>query len=133
MSSEELCFLPASQLAPMLRSGDLSPTELCQAVLDRAEALEPALNAFVVLDGDGAMDQARAVEAKMAKGEAVGPLAGIPVTIKDLAVTADLPTQRGSHSMKGEVFGTDTPFVSRLRQAGAIVLCLLYTSPSPRD
>ena len=128
MSSEELCFLPASQLAPMLRSGDLSPTELCQAVLDRAEALEPALNAFVVLDGDGAMDQARAVEAKMAKGEAVGPLAGIPVTIKDLAVTADLPTQRGSHSMKGEVFGTDTPFVSRLRQAGAIVLGKTTTS-----
>ena len=53
----------------------------------------------------------------------------MPVTIKDLAVTADLPTQRGSMTMKGEVFGADTPFVTRLREAGAVVL----GKPPPRS
>ena len=128
MSPEDLCYTPASILAPMLRGKKLSPVELCQTVLDRIETLEPKLNAFVVLDGDGAMAQAKAVEAKITKGEAVGPLAGVTVTIKDLAQTAVLPTQRGSLSLKGNVHDVDTPFVTRLKNAGAVVLGKTTTS-----
>ncbi len=128
MSPEDFCYTPASTLAPMLRAKELSPVELCQAVLARIEALEPTLNAFVVLDGDGAMQQAKAVEARIIKGEAVGPLAGLTVTIKDLAQTAVLPTQRGSLSLKGNVHDVDTPFVTSLKNAGAIVLGKTTTS-----
>ncbi len=128
MPSDDLCYSPATDLLPLIRSKQLSPVELCEAVLERIEALEPKLNAFVALDGDKVMTAAHAVEASIQRGDTVGPLAGMPVTIKDLAVTADLPTQRGSLSMKGQVFGTDSPFVTRLRQAGAIVLGKTTTS-----
>jgi len=128
MSADDLCFKPATDLLPLVRSKQLSPVELCEAVLARVEALEPKLNAFVVLDGDGAMQQARAMEGRIARGEAVGPLAGVTVTIKDLAQTAGLPTQRGSLSLKGNVHDVDTPFVTRLKQAGAVVLGKTATS-----
>lgn len=128
MSPDDLCFLPASQLAPLIRAKKISPVEVCEAVLGRIERLEPQLNAFVVLDGDGAMKTARALEAKIVKGEAVGPLAGLTVTIKDLAQTAVLPTQRGSLSLKGNVHDVDTPFVTRLKNAGAVVLGKTTTS-----
>lgn len=128
MSPDDLCFAPASELVPLVQSKQLSPVELCETVLRRIEALEPKLNAFVALDGDKAMDVAKAVEGQIQRGEAVGPLAGMPVTIKDLAVTADLPTQRGSLSMKGNQHDVDTPFVTRLRQAGAVVLGKTTTS-----
>ena len=128
MSPDDLCFAPATELLPLVRSKQLSPVELCETVLARIERLEPKINAFVVLDGDGAMEQARQIEGKIARGEAVGPLAGMPVTIKDLAQTAVLPTQRGSLSLKGNVHDVDTPFVTRLKQAGAIVLGKTTTS-----
>ena len=128
MTPDDLCFMPASELAPLFHGKKLSPVELCEAVLARVERLEPQLNAFVVWDGDAAMDQARAAEQALTSGHNVGPLTGMPVTIKDLAVTADLPTQRGSMTMKGEVFGADTPFVTRLREAGAVVLGKTTTS-----
>ncbi len=128
MSPDDLCFTPATELLPLVRSKQLSPVELCETVLGRIERLEPKINAFVVLDGDGAMEQARQLEGKIARGEAVGPLAGMPVTIKDLAQTAVLPTQRGSLSLKGNVHDVDTPFVTRLKQAGAIVLGKTTTS-----
>ncbi|MEC7121492.1 MAG: amidase family protein, partial [Pseudomonadota bacterium] len=105
MTPDDLCFMPASKLAPLFRGKKLAPVDLCEAVLARVERLEPQLNAFVVWDGDAAMDQARAAEQALTSGQNVGPLTGMPVTIKDLAVTADLPTQRGSMTMKGEVFG----------------------------
>ena len=128
MTNDDLCFMPAYKLAPLLHSKKLSPVELCAAVLGRIEHLEPKLNAFVVWDGDRAMDQARVAEQALAKGENVGPLTGITVTIKDLAVTTDFPTQRGSIAMKGEHSSANTPFVTRLQEAGAIVLGKTTTS-----
>mgnify|MGYP003627638346 FL=1 len=128
MSTDDLCFTPATELAPLIRSKQLSPVELCEAVLARVERLEPTLNAFVALTADRAMETARGVEGQIMRGEVVGPLAGIPMTIKDLAVTAEVPTQRGSLSLKGNVHDTDTPFVTRLKQAGAVMLGKTTTS-----
>ena len=128
MTDEELCFTPASVLAPMIRAKRLSPVELMQAVLGRIERLEPQLNAFACLTAETAMDGARAAEAAIMRGNASGALLGIPVTIKDLAVTAGVPTERGSFIEKGRVPDTDAPFVSRLKAAGAIPLGKTTTS-----
>ncbi|MGY9054191.1 MAG: amidase [Alphaproteobacteria bacterium] len=127
-SADDLCFTPASEVVPLVRSKQLSPVELCEAVLARIDRLEPQLNAFATLTADRAMADARAVEAKIMKGEAVGPLAGVTVTIKDLAVTADVPTERGSHVMKGYISDTDAPMITRLKNAGAVVLGKTTTS-----
>ena len=128
MFADDLCYMPASELAPLIRSKQISPVEVCETILARIDALEPSLNAFVIVTPDRAMDAAKAVEAKIMKGEAVGPLAGITATIKDLAQTADVPTQRGSLTHKGNVHDTDTPFVTRLKNAGAVILGKTTTS-----
>lgn len=128
MDDTELCFTPASILAAMIRARRLSPVELMQATLARIEALEPSLNAFAYFDGDRAMDRAKAAETALAAGEAKGALFGVPVTIKDLAVTGDMPTERGSFIEKGRRPETDAPFVTRLKAAGAIPLGKTTTS-----
>ncbi|HKK29463.1 MAG TPA: amidase family protein, partial [Alphaproteobacteria bacterium] len=128
MSPDDLCFMPATEVGPLIRSKQLSPVELCGAVLARIERLEPQLNAFATLTADRALDAAKDAEAKIMRGEAVGPLAGITVTIKDLAVTAEVPTERGSLTLQGNVHDTDTPFVTRLKNAGAVMLGKTTTS-----
>ena len=128
MDSTDLCFLPATDAARLIRDKRLSPVDLMQAVLDRIEALEPSLNAFATLAADAAMDGAKAAEADVAAGGALGPLHGVPVTIKDLAAAKGLPFERGSNIEKGRVADFDTPFVARLRNAGAIPLGKTTTS-----
>src|SRR6185436_11135125 len=85
MDGETLAFTPAVQLAEMIRQKKLSPVELMTALLARIEALNPRVNAFVHLAGDAAMAAARRAETALMKGERIGRLHGIPVTIKDLA------------------------------------------------
>lgn len=128
MTDEDLCFTPASELSRLIAARDLSPVELMGAVLGRIEALEPKLNAFATLTADSAMAGAREAEAALARGDAVGPLFGLPVTIKDLSVTAGVPTERGSHIMKGFVSDTDSPFVTKLKAARCIPLGKTTTS-----
>lgn len=128
MTDDDLCFTPASVLAPMIRAKRLSPLELMQAVLGRIERLEPKLNAFATLTAESALDRAKAAEAALMKGEAKGALFGLPVTIKDLSVTAGVPTERGSFIEQGKVPTTDAPFVMRLKDAGAIPLGKTTTS-----
>jgi len=128
MSDTDLCFMPAVEAARRIRAKDLSPVELMTAVLARIDALEPRVNAFAALAADAAMDGAKAAEAALARGEARGPLHGLPVTIKDLAEVAGLPYRRGSHIEAGNFGKSDTPFVTRLKQAGAIVLGKTTTS-----
>ena len=128
MNDTELCFTPATELARLVAAGQLSPVELVSCVISRIEALEPRLNAFATFAPEQAMEAARAAEAVLARGEPVGPLHGVPVTIKDLADTADMPTQKGSFIHEGEVPACDTPLVTRLRAAGAISLGKTTTS-----
>lgn len=128
MDRTELCFTPAVALAAMIRRKTISPVEVIDAVLARIEALEPRVNAFATLTAERARDGARAAEARVMGGGDMPPLLGVPVTIKDLAVTAGVRTERGSHIHKGQVPTTDAPFVTRLKQAGAIPLGKTTTS-----
>jgi aspartyl-tRNA(Asn)/glutamyl-tRNA(Gln) amidotransferase subunit A len=128
MDSENLGYLPATELAELIRTKKLSPVEYMQALLARIEALDPKVNAFAYLDADRALDAARAAEAKLMSGERIGRLHGVPVTIKDLAITKDMPTQFGSLTMQGNQPTEDTPIVPRLRDEGAIILGKTTTS-----
>jgi aspartyl-tRNA(Asn)/glutamyl-tRNA(Gln) amidotransferase subunit A len=126
---DDLCFMPATEAAALIREKKLSPVELTSAVLARIEALEPRVNAFAALAADKAMADARRAEAELGRsGGELGPLHGIPVTIKDLASVEGLPFERGSNIDAGAIGTEDAPFVSRLRRAGAIVLGKTTTS-----
>ncbi|MEJ0018666.1 MAG: amidase family protein [Acetobacteraceae bacterium] len=128
MDSETLAFTPAVQLAEMIRQKKLSPVEVMTALLARIEALNPRVNAFAHLDADAAMAGARQAETALMKDGRIGRLHGIPVTIKDLAITKDMPTQMGSKIFAGNRPSEDTPFVTRLRDEGAIVIGKTTTS-----
>ena len=128
MTRDDLCFMSAFKLASSVRSKQISPLEICQSVIARIELLEPTLNAFSTLTADRAMDQAKNLEVKMSRGEDIGPLGGVPVTIKDLTVTAGIPTERGSYITESCIPDTDAPMVSRLKNAGAIIIGKTTTS-----
>jgi len=128
MDSETLAFTPAVQLAGMIRQKQLSPVELMTALLARIEALNPRVNAFAHLAADAAMDAAKRAEAALMQGSRIGRLHGVPVTIKDLAITRDMPTQMGSHIFAGNQPVENTPIVPRLRDEGAIILGKTTTS-----
>ncbi|MBC9206296.1 amidase [Roseomonas aerophila] len=122
MSDEDLCFTPATELAGLIRSKALSPVELTEAVLRRIERLEPQLNAFARLTPDIARQQARAAEDAVMAGQTLGPLHGVPVTIKDHEAIAGLPTEFGSYTRQGDTPAFTTPMVTRLQEAGAVLL-----------
>jgi aspartyl-tRNA(Asn)/glutamyl-tRNA(Gln) amidotransferase subunit A len=128
MNNEDLCFTPATELAKKIRNRSLSPVEVIDTVLARIETLEPELNAFATLTADAAREAAREAEAALVRGDATGPLHGVPVTIKDLTETAGIPTEHGSSIMKGNVPDTDAPIVTRLKDAGAVILGKTTTS-----
>ncbi|HVZ07767.1 amidase [Rhodopila sp.] len=127
-SAENLGFLPATRLAELIRTKQLSPVEYMRALLDRIKALEPKVNAFVHLAEDAAMQGARAAEKALSSGERLGRLHGVPVSIKDLADTADMPTQHGTHIFKDNQPAEDTVMVPRLRAEGAIIIGKTATS-----
>jgi amidase len=118
----ELTFLSAVSMAEQIRQGKLSPVELVEAHLARIERLNPKLNAFVQVDAEGACRQARAAEDAVARGEKLGPLHGVPVSIKSSIEVAGFRCEAGTKLRDGFLASGDAPLVSRLRQAGAIVL-----------
>jgi aspartyl-tRNA(Asn)/glutamyl-tRNA(Gln) amidotransferase subunit A len=122
MNSTELCYLPATDLAALIRKREVSPTEVARAFLDRIERVNPTINAYCTVTDFRALDEARAVEAALGRGETVGPLAGVPVSIKDLLLTKGIRTTRGSLLYADDIPTEDAPVVERLRNAGAILL-----------
>jgi Asp-tRNA(Asn)/Glu-tRNA(Gln) amidotransferase A subunit family amidase len=118
----ELHFKPAYELAAMIRRGELKPSELMAATIRRIEQTNPKLNAFVTLRTDAAMAEARALDEKIARGEDVGPLAGLPLGVKDLEDAAGLATTHGSVPFKNLIAREDSVQVARLKAAGAIVI-----------
>ncbi len=120
MNNDDLFFTPATELVRGIQSKVISPVELTRAVLDRAERLNPALNALCTLTAESALAAARAAEDEIMRGDASGCLHGIPVTIKDLALTRGVPTMAGSHVFRDRVPEADHLHVERLRAAGAI-------------
>ena len=123
----ELHTLPAHQLLALYRGGSLSPVEVTNAVLARIEQLNPAINAFCLVDAERALDNARQSEqrwqAHRHNGAAVGVLEGVPASIKDLILTRDWPTLRGSRTINpAQAWEIDAPVTARLREAGAVLL-----------
>ncbi|MBK5101134.1 MAG: hypothetical protein JJE15_09115 [Desulfobacteraceae bacterium] len=115
-------YMSARELAKLIHSEDLSPTELMESTLRRIEALNPSLNAFVTLRAEKAMDEAKAMAKRIAAGEDPGPLAGIPIGVKDLEDTEGMVTSFGSIPYKDNMALQDSIQVSRLKAAGAIVV-----------
>ncbi len=118
----ELYWKPAHELAAMIRRRELKPSELMQATIERLERVNPKLNAFVALRANEALDEARALDEKIARREEVGTLAGLPFGVKDLEDAAGLRTTFGSKPFREHMPEGDSVQVSRLRAAGAIVL-----------
>jgi len=128
MNSEDLGFMPATELSEAIRTKKISPVEYTRALLERIETLEPKVNAFAHLAADQAMDAARAAEQALMSGTRIGRLHGVPATIKDLVITKDMPTQSGSMIFKGHQPTEDSPVLPRLRNEGAIILGKTTTS-----
>jgi Asp-tRNA(Asn)/Glu-tRNA(Gln) amidotransferase A subunit family amidase len=117
---QDLQFAPAHEIAAAVRRRALSPVEVMQATLGRLERLNPPLNAFVALRADAALDDARALEARIAKGEDPGVLAGVPFAVKDEENLGGFPTTHGSAPWRNAVVEHDSTQVARARAAGAI-------------
>ncbi len=122
MAPSELLFESAVQLADRIRRKQVSAVELLDAHIQRIDAVNPVLNAIVTPDFDRARRDARAADERLARGDAVGPLHGLPITIKDAINTADIRTVAGSRLFTANVPVADAPAVRLLRGAGAIVL-----------
>src|ERR1700716_1405607 len=120
MASTDLAFTPATELAGVIRAKKLSPVELARAGLDRIGRLNPVVNAFCTVTADLALAAAREAEQALMKGEARGPLHGIPFSIKDLLYTKGVRTMSGSFIFAERVPDVDPPVVRRLKQAGGV-------------
>lgn len=117
------CFETASRLARAIRNGRLSSVEATEAHLERIAKLNGALNALVVVDREGALKAARAADRQRAKkGAKLGPLHGVPITIKEAFDVAGLHTTSSHPPLKDNVAKTDASLVARLRTAGAVIL-----------
>jgi len=122
MISTDLCELSGVEQAKLIRERRISPVELVDVVFERIHQLNPILNAFCTLVEDDARDQARRAETAVAHGESVGPLHGVPVSIKDLICTKGIRTVSGSKAYEDFVPDEDDVVVERLKDAGAIIL-----------
>lgn len=127
MANDELCLLSAVELAAAVRAKQVSPVESTQAVLDRIERLNPKLNAFCTVTADAALATAKQIEAATLRGDDAGPLAGVPISIKDLIYVKDVRVTFGSKLFEQNVVTEDTPLVERLRRAGAIIVGMTNT------
>jgi len=118
----DLTRLPAATLAGLLASGDVSSVEATRAHLDRIDAVDADVHAFLHVAGDKALATAEAIDARRAAGDALGPLAGVPVAIKDVLATVDMPSTSGSKILEGYLPPYDATVVARLRAAGLVPL-----------
>ncbi len=119
--AEDWCRLGISELAPLLSRREVSPVEVVEAFLARIAARDLELNTYITVDQEGALAQAREAEAGLARGEA-GPLAGVPLALKDILATKGVRTTCGSRILEHFVPPFDATACTRLRRAGAIFL-----------
>ena len=123
----DLTFLPAVEMACQIREKRISPVELAQAHLAKIERLNPKLNAFVQVDPERVLREAQLAEAAVTNGEELGPLHGVPISIKSCLEVEGFRWESGSRLRAGMVATKDAPLVMCLRRAGAIVLGVTNT------
>jgi aspartyl-tRNA(Asn)/glutamyl-tRNA(Gln) amidotransferase subunit A len=112
----------AAELADALAAGEVTSVELTRAHLDRIAEVDDAVHAFLHVDAEGALEQARASDARRAAGELASPLDGVPIAVKDVLATSGLPTTCGSRILEGWIPPYDATVVTRLRDAGLPIL-----------
>ncbi len=122
MTNTELCFLPAVALAKRIADREISPVDAVEAVLSAIEHWEPRINAFITVAAEEARSAARVAEAAVMAGDPLGPLHGVPFSVKDLLNTAGVRTTFGSHALADNIPSDDCVAVARMRQAGAILI-----------
>jgi aspartyl-tRNA(Asn)/glutamyl-tRNA(Gln) amidotransferase subunit A len=115
-------YKDATEIVGLIRSRQVSPVEVMQLHLDRIGALNPKLNAIVTLVAEQALKAAKEAEDAVTRGVPLGPLHGLPFTVKDALDTAGVLTQRGSRIFRGRIPDSDATGVARLKQAGAILM-----------
>ena len=118
----DLTRLAAGELARAIATGETSAAEVTQAHLDRITAVDAAVHAFLHVDHDGALAAADAIDERRRRGESLGPLAGVPLALKDVITTVDMPTTCGSKILQGWRPPYDATVTQRLRAAGIVIL-----------
>jgi len=121
--TNDLCWLSGTELAALIRRKKVSPVEVVDAILTRIEKINPKINAYVTLDADAARRDAKAAERALGrKGARLGPLHGVPFSVKDLVITKGVRTTFGTPLYRDNVPTEDAPIVTRLKAAGGIML-----------
>lgn len=121
--STDLTRCTATELLALYEARTASPVDVVNAVLDRIERVDPLINAFCLVAGDDAVASAEASERRWHRGAPIGPLDGVPTSIKDLILTAGWPTRRGSRTVDpNQPWTVDAPATGRLREAGAVLI-----------
>ncbi|MEU1683895.1 Asp-tRNA(Asn)/Glu-tRNA(Gln) amidotransferase subunit GatA [Micromonospora sp. NPDC005707] len=118
----DLTKLTAAEIAGLVATGETSAVEVTRAHLDRIAAVDDQVHAFLHVDTEGALAAARGVDERRAAGEELGPLAGVPVAVKDVLTTKGVPTTVGSKILEGWRPPYDSTIVERLRAAGTVML-----------
>jgi aspartyl-tRNA(Asn)/glutamyl-tRNA(Gln) amidotransferase subunit A len=121
-AGDDLTRLTASETAVAIAAGEVSAVEVTQAALDRIAKVDSLVNAFLHVDAEAALADARAVDDTRARGGTVGPLAGVPLALKDVLVTRGMPTTCGSRVLQGWRAPYDATVVGKLRDAGVVVV-----------
>ena len=130
MTDDEIAWLDLSTVARLIREQMLSAEQVTQAQLRRIERLDTQLHAYACVTSELALTQARAADQRQAQGQALGPLHGVPIAVKDLCWTAGIPTAAGMQIYKDFVPDQDATVVQRLREAGAVLLGKLQMTES---
>ena len=128
MDKKELPFLTAIQLSKLIETKEVSPVEATQAYLDRIQEVDPKLNSYITITGEQALEAARQAEQEIAAGVHRGPLHGVPMAVKDQFNTAGVPTTGGSSILRDNVPTEDATVITKLKNAGAILLGKLNMS-----
>ena len=122
MADLGLLSLNISELAPKIKSREVSPVEVAQAATAHAERMQPHLNSFITFTPELALEQAQSMERLLMRGEYLGPLHGIPMGLKDMLCTKDVRTTDGSKPMENFIPEEDATVVAKCRAAGAVIL-----------
>ena len=116
----ELYKLTACELAEKIRNGVITSKEATESVLEQIKRMEPMINAYITVTADRAIERARKIDAKRAKGEEIGPLGGVPMAIKDSIITKGIRTTAGSRILENYIPPYNSQVIEKLTRAGAV-------------